>query len=97
MACFAIGVSRHLRSRPPGSTVAPLAVRETAKFFTTHVLKRPWSMPNLIKPPKTQRLPDIVTADEAQGLFLATRVLSYRVFYFTVGQRSSATLAEMAV
>jgi integrase len=54
------------------------------KFFTTHVLKRPWAMPNLIKPPKTQRLPDIVTVDEAQRLFLATRVLSYRVFYFTL-------------
>jgi len=54
------------------------------KFFTTHVLKRTWVMPNLIKPPKTQRLPDIVTVDEAQRLFLATRVLSYRVFYFTL-------------
>ena len=54
------------------------------KFFTTHVLKRPWAMPNLIKPPNTQRLPDIVTVDEAQRLFLATRVLSYRVFYFTL-------------
>ena len=54
------------------------------KFFTTHVLKKPWAMPDLIKPPKTQRLPDIVTVDEAQRLFLATRVLSYRVFYFTL-------------
>ena len=51
---------------------------------SNHVLKRPWAMPNLIKPPKTQRLPDIVTVDEAQRLFLATRVLSYRVFYFTL-------------
>ena len=54
------------------------------KFFTTHVLKKPWAMPDLIKPPKTQRLPDIVTVEEAQRLFLATRVLSYRVFYFTL-------------
>ena len=54
------------------------------KFFNTHVLKKPWAMPDLIKPPKTQRLPDIVTVDEAQRLFLATRVLSYRVFYFTL-------------
>lgn len=54
------------------------------KFFTLHVLKQAWAMPNLIKPPKTQRLPDIVTVDEAQRLFLATRVLSYRVFYFTL-------------
>lgn len=54
------------------------------KFYTTYVLHKPWVSINLIKPPKTQRLPDIVTLDEAQRLFLATRTLSYRVFYFTV-------------
>ena len=54
------------------------------KFYTTHVLKKPWVMPNLIKPPKTQRLPDIVAVDEAQRLFSATHTLSYRVFYFTL-------------
>jgi integrase len=54
------------------------------KFYTTHVLHKPWAMPHLIKPPKTQRLPDIVTVDEAQQLFAATRTLSYRVFYFTL-------------
>ncbi|WP_274381729.1 hypothetical protein [Noviherbaspirillum saxi] len=35
-------------------------------------------MPHLIKP-KAQRLPDIVTVDEAQRLFAATRKLSDRV------------------
>ena len=54
------------------------------KFFYAHVLHKPWVNVNLIKPPKTQRLPDIVTVDEAQRLFAATHVLSYRVFYFTV-------------
>lgn len=54
------------------------------KFYTTHVLKNPWMMPNLIKPPKTQRLPDIVTVAEAKRIFAATRVVSYRVFYFTL-------------
>ena len=54
------------------------------KFYTLHVLHKPWVMPHLIKPPKTQRLPDIVTVDEAQQLFAATRTLSYRVFYFTL-------------
>ena len=32
----------------------------------------------LIKPPKSQRLPDIVTVEETQRLFAATRVVSYR-------------------
>lgn len=54
------------------------------KFYTQHVLKKPWVAPGLIKPPKSQRLPDIVTLAEAQRIFAATRVLSYRVFYFTL-------------
>ena len=40
--------------------------------------------PGLIKPPKSQRLPDIVTVEEGRRLFAATRVVSYRVFYFTL-------------
>ncbi|MEI8327378.1 MAG: tyrosine-type recombinase/integrase [Betaproteobacteria bacterium] len=66
------------------------------KFYTGHVLSKPWAMPNFIKPPKVQRLPDIVTAEEAQALFCATRRLSYRVFYFTayrMCQRLSEGLA----
>jgi len=54
------------------------------KFYYPHVLHQPWENLNLINPPKTQRLPDIVTVDEAQRLFLAPRIRSYRVFYFTV-------------
>ena len=54
------------------------------KFFYTHVLHKPWVNIGLIKPPKTQRLPDIVTVEEAQRLFTATHTLSYRVFYFTI-------------
>ena len=54
------------------------------KFYYAHVLRKPWVAPGLIKPPKTQRLPDIVTVGEAKRLFAATRVVSYRVFYFTL-------------
>lgn len=54
------------------------------KFFYTHVLHKPWANLDLIKPPKAQRLPDIVTVEEAQQLVCATRTLSYRVFYFTL-------------
>lgn len=54
------------------------------KFYHEHVLKTPWRAPGLIKPPRSQRLPDIVTVAEADRLFLATRVLSYRVFFFTL-------------
>ena len=54
------------------------------KFFYTHVLRKPWVAVGLIKPPKSQRLPDIVTVAEAARLFEATRILSYRVFFFTL-------------
>ena len=66
------------------------------KFYTLHVLRKPWSMPNFIKPPKVSRLPDIVTVEEAQALFSATRTLSYRVFFFllySLGLRLSEGLA----
>lgn len=54
------------------------------KFYYTHVLHKPWENIDLIKPPKAQRLPDIVTIEEAKRLFVATLVLSYRVFFFTL-------------
>ena len=53
-------------------------------------------MPCLIRPPKTSRLPDIVTLEQAQALFAATHTLSYRVFFFTLyslGLRLSEGLA----
>jgi len=40
--------------------------------------------PGLIKPPKSQRLPDIVTVAQVQRIFATTKVLSYRVFFFTL-------------
>jgi integrase/recombinase XerD len=54
------------------------------KFYYAHVLRKPWVAPGLIKPPRTQRLPDIVTVEEAKRIFAATRVVSYRVFFFTL-------------
>jgi len=66
------------------------------KFFYTHVLNKPWTDVQLIKPPKAVRIPDIVTVDEAQRLFMATNRLSYRIFFFTLysmGLRLSEGLA----
>jgi integrase/recombinase XerD len=54
------------------------------KFYYAHVLHKPWVAPGLIKPPRCQRLPDIVTVAEAQRLFASTRVASYRVLFFTL-------------
>ncbi|MBK5966743.1 recombinase [Thiocystis minor] len=54
------------------------------RFFYAHVLRKPWVNVDLVKPPKGQRLPDIVTVAEAQRLIQETRTLSYRVFFFTL-------------
>jgi len=54
------------------------------RFFYTYVLDKPFPALKLIKPPRTQRLPDIVTVAEAGKLFTMTRTLSYRVFFFTL-------------
>jgi len=48
------------------------------RFYYEHVLAKPWPAPGLVKPPRSQRLPDIVTVGEMQ------RVISYRVLFFTL-------------
>ena len=54
------------------------------KFYYKHVLRATWVNVDLIKPPKTTRLPDIITVAEATKLFQTTNKLSYRVFFFTL-------------
>lgn len=54
------------------------------KFFTEHVLKQPWSLPHFVRPPKASRLPDIVSVAQVQAILNHTRVLSYRVLFFTL-------------
>jgi integrase len=70
--------------------------RNGLQFFYKHVLKRDWSWVNLIKPPKIQSLPDILTLTEVEQLIGATRKLRYRVFLLTtysMGLRLGETLA----
>ena len=52
------------------------------KFYYAYVLDKPWPGAELIKAPKVSRLPDIVTVAQMQRIVDATRVLSYRVFFF---------------
>ena len=54
------------------------------KFYYAHVLDKPWPGAELTKAPKVSRLPDIVTVAQMQQIINATRVLSYRVFFFTL-------------
>jgi integrase len=70
--------------------------RNGLQFFYKHVLKRDWSWVEIIKPPKIQSLPDILTLEEIGRLISATRKLRYRVFLLTtysLGLRLSEALA----
>jgi len=54
------------------------------KFFYTKVLNKTWDDIPLVKPPKTTRIPDILSVEQLHQLFSATRKLSYKVFFFTI-------------
>jgi integrase len=54
------------------------------RFFYTQVLNKTWHDIPLIKPPKTARIPDILSIDQVNRLFDATNRLSYKVFFFTL-------------
>jgi len=54
------------------------------KFYYAQVLNKPWPGADLVKPPKSHTLPDIITVPQAQQIFMTTWALSYRVFFFTL-------------
>lgn len=54
------------------------------QFFYTHVLKKPWDHIPLVKQPRVTRIPDILTTKQINQLLLATKVIDYRAFFFTV-------------
>lgn len=70
--------------------------RNGLRFFWQHILKLDWAWLNIIKPPKIQSLPDILTPDEIAQLIATARKLRYRVFILTtysMGLRLSETLS----
>ena len=54
------------------------------KFYYAYVLDKPWPGAAWPKAPEGARLPDIVTVEQMQHIVNATRVLSYRVFFFVL-------------
>ncbi len=70
--------------------------RNGLQFFWKHVLKRDWSWLDIVKAPKIQSLPDILTLAEVEQLIGATCKLRYRVFLlstYSMGLRLGETLA----
>jgi integrase/recombinase XerD len=70
--------------------------RNGLQFFWKHILKRDWTWVEIIKAPKIQSLPDILTLTEVENLIGATTKLRYRVFVlatYSMGLRLGETLA----
>ena len=70
--------------------------RNGLQFFWKPVLKRDWTWLNLVKAPRVQSLPDILTRTEVEQLIGATRQLRYRVFLpvtYSMGLRLGEALS----
>jgi integrase/recombinase XerD len=70
--------------------------RNGLQFFWKHILKRDWAWAEIIKAPKIQTLPDILSVSEVEQLIGATSKLRYRVLLLTtysMGLRLGETLA----
>ena len=69
--------------------------RNGIQFFFTHVLKRDWNWVEMLKPPQTKTLPDVLTLLELERLINGTRELRYQTFIltcFSMGLRLGETL-----
>lgn len=53
------------------------------QFFYTNVLQKTWENIPLVKQPKVTRIPDILTCKQINQLLSATKIMDYRVFFFT--------------
>lgn len=70
--------------------------RNGLQFFYEHVLKRPWTWVDIVKPPQVRSLPDILTLKEIERLINGTRELRYQTFIlvaFSMGLRLSEVLS----
>ena len=65
------------------------------QFFYRHVLDRDWPWVEMLKPPKVQSLPDVLTVDEIALIIRASRERRYQTFWLTaysMGLRLGETL-----
>jgi integrase/recombinase XerD len=52
--------------------------------FWELILKKEWNWPGIVRPPKVNRLPDVLTIEEVDRLMAAFEKLRYRVCLFTI-------------
>jgi integrase len=54
------------------------------QFFYHHVLGRPWDWVDIVRPPKEQTIPDILTREETHRLLDTVHKLRYRVYFILI-------------
>lgn len=70
--------------------------RNGLQFFWRYTLKQDWQWLDIVRAPKIQSLPDILTPQEVEQLIGAARKLRFRVFVlatYSMGLRLSETLS----
>jgi site-specific recombinase XerD len=58
--------------------------RNGLQFFYKHVLDKQWAWVDIIKPPTTRPLPDILTQQEIERIVRTTTEARYQAYFFTV-------------
>lgn len=69
--------------------------RNGLQFFYRHILNKDWKWVDIVKPPQTKTLPDILTLKEIERVINGTRELRYQTFIlvtFSMGLRIGETL-----
>lgn len=69
--------------------------RNGLQFFYKHILNKDWKWVDIVKPPQTKTLPDILTLKEIERVINGTRELRYQTFIlvaFSMGLRIGETL-----
>ncbi len=82
---------RHLAVERSWSTVK--ITRNAIQFFYKHVLDKPWEWVDIVKPPKQQKLQDVLTLDEVNLILNRTQKLAYQT-YFLVTYSMGLRLGE---
>lgn len=54
------------------------------RHFWERILKTRWQWPDIVKPPRPKKLPDILTVDEVDRIMAAFEKFRYRVCLFTI-------------
>ena len=89
LTCYFLHIATHK------SWGAVKIARCAIQFCYRYLLGRPWIWVNIVKPPKQQPIPDVLSIAEVTAIINNTRQLRYQVYYLTtysLGLRLSETL-----